>query len=282
MLRISSSKDILNTYLTLIKPYLNPSENIDVKALKEAYVQFLENTQPHCPHMRNNKLFDAGMELEADFSGYFGPEFRVPEASEAYLPDVILYPDPNKRIEALEKAWLDLKKKDSAFHDLFPLLMNTVFPVHSQRLGGTSVNPSYMGVMCAYYDMTAEEATLPELLIHEFTHNCLFLDELRYRHYQDYKKLMDPDSFVHANYRGKAIKLPFDRCFHSLVVCAEIFLVREAYVGHEKLIGPHPTTDKLIARAKSYLEQIKTNRTIQTLMTDRCQEIVARCDQIFS
>ena len=55
--------------------------------------------------------------------------------------------------------------------------MNTVFSISSKRLGGTSVNPRYIGVMCAYYDMMAEKDAIPELLIHEFTHNALFLDE---------------------------------------------------------------------------------------------------------
>jgi hypothetical protein len=76
--------------------------------------------------------------------------------------------------------------------------------------------------------------------------------------------------------------LPFDRCFHSLTVCAEIFLVREAYVGHGPLLSPHPTTDKLIVRAQNYLSQIKTNPTIQSLMTPRCKDIVAQCARVFN
>ena len=281
MYRLFSSKQILNNVLTLASPYLKQKTALHFSTLKDAYITYLEKLQPYCPFMRNQYMFYANQETEKAFENYFVPEYRVPEAGLSYEPEIILYADPGYRREALEVTLNDLKQRDTIFSELFSLIMNTVFCTTSHRLGGTSVNPRYVGVMCAYYDMMAEKDALPELLIHEFTHNALFLDELRHGYYTDYKKLYDPASYVNANYRGMPIKLPFDRCLHSLIVSAEIILARDTYIGHQPRISQHLSSEEIIKRAKEYIAQIKANKAIHELMKERCHEVFETCATFF-
>jgi hypothetical protein len=281
MYRLLSHREIMNNLLTLVAPYLKQKSNVDYATIKQAFIAYLHKIQPHCPYMAHSQMFHAGDEVEKAFDHYFAPEIRVPEAGIVYDPGMVQYANPSKRQEALEIGLKHIQDKDPIFAKLFQLIMNTVFCTASKRLGGTSVNPSYIGVMCAYYDMTAEEEAVPELLIHEFAHNALFLDELRYGHYTNYQKLSDPSTYVNAVYRDMPIRLPFDRCLHSLIVSAEVLLARDAYIGHENRVSQHLPTDQLIKRAKGYVAQIKANEMIHELMTERCQKIFGVCAEYF-
>lgn len=81
---------------------------------------------------------------------------------------------------------------------LFKLIMNAVSCTTGSRIGGTAVNSVFIGVMCAYLGMIADKVSVAELLIHEFTHNILFLGALRFGHYHERGFLHNTDYFVEA------------------------------------------------------------------------------------
>ena len=278
MYRLLSPQEIVNNLVTLVSPIIK-EENVDTSAIKKAYRQFLLTLQPHCPLTMNEKLFYADADTEKLFADYFENE-ETEIKGERIIPDSVLYPNAIDRKKALEKSLHQLETIDPDFSDLFHLVMNTVFCTESQRLGGSSVNPQYIGVMCAYYDMNAEEKAIPELLIHEFTHNALILDELCYGHY-DYQKMAEEKAQIYVRLPDYAYNISFHRLLHSLIVNAEILLARDAYIGHQPLITQHLPSLGIVKRAKIYIEETEKNQHAQMAMTDRSRRLFDICKKFY-
>lgn len=279
MYRLLSPQEIVNNLVTLVSPIIKEEKNIDALVIKKAYRQFLSNLQPHCPLTQDEKLFYSDAETEKLFSDYFINE-ETEIKGERIIPDSVLYPAAIDRKKALEKSLHQLEKIDPDFSDLFHLIMNTVFCTASQKLGGSSVNPQYIGVMCAYYDMNAEEKAIPELLIHEFTHNALILDELCYGHY-DYQKMAAEKAQIYVRLSDYSYNISFHRLLHSLIVNAEILLARDAYIGHQPLITQHLPSPGIVKRAKIYISETEKNQYVQMAMTERSRMLFDICKKFY-
>ena len=64
MYRLFSSREIINNFLVLVLPHLQQKNEINYPLLKQAYLNYLKELQPHCPYMDNNQMFHAGNEIE--------------------------------------------------------------------------------------------------------------------------------------------------------------------------------------------------------------------------
>ena len=279
MYRLLSPQIIVDNIVTLVSPLIDWKKNINADVIKKAYRQLLSKLQPHCTRINDEQLFYSDAQTEHLFDAYFTNEATELKVDRVYTDDV-LYPIAEKRKQALENALLQLEKTDPGFPDLFRLIINTVFCTPSKRLGGTSVNPRYIGVICAYNDMCSEEKTIPESLMHEFTHNALFLDELRYGHY-DYEKMSDEKALIQIRTDTYAFPISFHRCLHSLFVNAEVLLVRDAYVGHQPLISQHLSSQEIVSRAKVYIESTEKNPDAQMVMTERSRMLFDICKKFY-
>jgi len=268
--QLLSPKIIVENIIVLASPYITTQSKLDSVVLKQAYCDYLQNIQPYCPLIRNDQLFYADAETEFLFQNYFSdPEIDMTEVYQHIDINKVMYPDPNTRCDVLNRAFSRMEQQDSTFGSLFRLVMNTIFCTVSKHIGGTSVNPKYLGVMCAHHDMHSEETVVPELLIHEFTHHTVLLDEHRYGHYKSYQALSDPDTHIDSYDRGMHFKFPLNRIMHSMLVAVEVIKLRDNYIGHLPCINQHANTEVLIARDKEYIKTIEKNRRIQMLFTER-------------
>ena len=81
------------------------------------------------------------------------------------------------------------------------------------------------------------------MLIHEFTHHAMFLDELRYKHYS-YEMVMDRSTWARSAILNAS--RPLDKVLHSIVVATEVLLFRKYHLGHPTNPRVHPPTDLMI------------------------------------
>ncbi len=125
---------------------------------------------------------------------------------------------------------------------LFDLVIHTVFYHRSQNSGGGSIS-SAPGVIWCSPKRTWSQFDLAEFLVHELTHNILFLDERRYEHYSDPEALFARENFPVSAVLG--IPRPLDRAFHSLVVATEVLCFR-AQNGEPDAPVVHPTSPVLL------------------------------------
>lgn len=278
MSAILAHEEILQNILDLTRPY-QTQKMLDMAGLKRAYLGFLQVLQPQCPQLSDDLAFYADANTEALFEGFFLADTRIPSESITYSPTSPMYPCPERRMQALKNGFYRLSHQDKHFFALFSLVMNTVFCTTGTRIGGSAVNSAYIGVMCAYLDMTADSVSIAELLIHEFTHNALFIDELRFGHYQNRSLLHDANYFVQTDNRGA---VPFDRWFHALIVYAEIIDARTRYLGHEVRPSQHADSNTLIRQAREEIVRVNQHQTMLSNLSARGQALMQRCQTFFT
>ena len=271
MYHLLGAQCALDNIVALSRNFAAPNIDVTQSILKKAYHDFLISTQSDFLKLDFNELITCDPAIEQSLDNYFTPEFRVNNV-DLFANDAT-HPDPMNRKKALQQSLEDIAQYDATLHELIHFVMHTILCTTSKKTGGTSVNPKYIGVMCAYFDMCAEQAAIPELIVHEFSHNLLFLDEHRYGHYTSYKALEQPNALIDSYYKDQLIKLPLDRVFHRMVIFVELLHLRDNMIGHDPKLSQHQSSDKLLHIMRWYIQQIDSNATIQQLMKPRCAYI---------
>ena len=274
---ISPQKAIENIIVLCSAPTGN---DLDELLLKKIYQDWLKKIQPHCPIISDNTEAIVVDNKSTDFTDYFIKEDRV--TFDQIITESLMYPDVNVRIQHVKSAIHTLHENEPIKGSLFDLIINSVLFDQGISLGGTSVNPNYIGVICIHNDMYAETAAIPELLLHELAHNMLFLDELRYQHYKDYALLKLRANMIDSPYLDKTIKLPLDRVLHRMVVFIEILEYRNKHIGHMTRRSQHSSTDIILQTTKKYIHDIESLNLHNKLLTTRGYEIYKKCCNYFS
>ena len=124
---------------------------------------------------------------------------------------------------------------------LFDTIITDIFILPSSIAKGGSTSQA-IGVMWANPHVDYSLHDVMEMLLHEFTHHALFIDELRYSHY-DYSVITNQSTWATSAILNTA--RPLDKVLHSVVVSMEILLLREHYLGHPTHPRVHPPTSIL-------------------------------------
>lgn len=257
----------LDNIVALCGDYLQAGSCISEKNLKQAYHKWLQSIQSDYKHLGDAELVTTNSYIECSLANYFASEHRVDNVI-LYANDPT-YPNPVDRKNSLNKALDDIRDYDDILYSLINFVMHTILCTSDDKTGGTSVNPSYIGMMCAHYDMHAEQAAVPELIVHEFSHNLLFIDEHRYGHYASYQLLEHDNLKIESYYQDQIIKLPLDRVLHRMVIFVEILYLRDRMIGHAPKINQHLSSSDLIEIIQWYIDQIESNAAIKQLMLAR-------------
>lgn len=136
---------------------------------------------------------------------------------------------------------------------LFDLTITEIFlmPSNCARGGSTS---SAIGVIWANPRLSYNVPDTIEFLIHELTHHALFVDEQHHGHY-DYDLILERDTWCRSAILN--IDRPLDKVFHSLMVAAEIVMLRENYLGHPESPRVHPPTQLLKKQIREAIRSIE-------------------------
>jgi len=174
-------------------------------------------------------------------------------------------------IEALDF----LKESNPEFYELFTLAVNRIFISNSGRAGGGSTSGA-IGVIWANPRTNWSTQDLLEFFIHEATHQFVFLDEFRHRHYSDYEQITKPINFSMSSILK--IPRPLDKVLHSLLVSVEVLHFREYCLGHPLNPKLHPPTPLWIDQIQKTLESLKSMPQINELLTVRGHELVKNAE----
>jgi hypothetical protein len=157
---------------------------------------------------------------------------------------------------------------------VFDLVIHTLFFHRSRHSGGGSVSSAPGAIWCSPRRQWSLTDTA-EFLVHEFTHNMLFLDERRFEHYVNPQVLQQPENFAVS----AVLKMPrpLDRAFHSLVVASEVLAFREEN-GEPETPQVHPATSELIQACQGTLDGIRAVISQRALVTRRFMEILERVE----
>lgn len=113
-----------------------------------------------------------------------------------------------------------------------------------------------------------------EIIVHECTHNFLFIDDLTFSHYLDIEKMAKRESFALSAVLQKI--RPLDKVIHALIVAFEVYMFRKnsrkTYCTNEIII--HPDSHLLLNNCKISIDSIKGCENSRDILSDRIWELI--------
>ncbi|NDL63011.1 aKG-HExxH-type peptide beta-hydroxylase [Acerihabitans arboris] len=179
-----------------------------------------------------------------------------------------------KRNNFLLTAIEEMKDKMPKNFYVFQMTIDSLFQRNSIGSGGGSTSNA-VGVIWINSRNHWHKQDLTELLIHELTHNLVFIDELRYLHFRDYKLLQKKE-----NYAKSAIlnmNRPIDKVFHSIIVAVEVLIARRNYLSEPEKTHVHPPSGKMITQTLEAPDSLTSLENYKNLLTDRGQSLILKC-----
>jgi len=241
-------------------------------SLKTAYKDFLTRIQPKVP--RSNSLnveFLQDDERTNKLIELFGEKSRLDDFKEVFSSHMTVQ---KEHVKIAETHLLSLREIDRELFAIFNLVVNMIFSGPSDTAGGGSTSGA---IGCIWINPRPHwtQSDFFEFFVHEFTHNLVFLDELRYRHYTNYSSII-----MEENYSPSAIlakKRPLDKVFHSILVSTEVLLTRQTLLGHPETPRVHPPTQIMLEQCLFAIHSLEENPGIFSLLTERAKTLLTMC-----
>mgnify|MGYP001794892344 CR=1 FL=1 len=183
-------------------------------------------------------------------------------------------------LDYLSKVLHKIQHYDPDFWQAFSLFITFILcPSSEFSAGGT--DSAAIGTIFLSKPSQYDERDLYELLVHEFTHTVMFLDERISPHYNYVNEhlLAYEENYAIASISRK--KRPLDKVIHSMVVSAEILLHREIIVGHDlENRKIHPTSPDLKDGIIATIDSLQSLKNREKLLTQRSLWLMNRCYQV--
>lgn len=185
-------------------------------------------------------------------------------------------PEHEQKRMRVHDALCELARYSPSYAELFNTVVTDIFisPSTVARAGSTS---GAVGAIWMNPKLSYPVFDLMEMLVHEFTHQAMFLDELRHGHYV-YGAIADRSTWAKSAILN--ISRPLDKVLHSIVVAAEVLLLRREHIGQPAAPRAHPPTDIMLEQLDESLSSIEAvTRRLPEILKPRANTIVAnvRC-----
>lgn len=181
-------------------------------------------------------------------------------------------PERDHKQARVEEALREICRYSRSYADIFTTIVTNIFilPSTVARAGSSS---QAVGVIWLNPKLSYPTPDLMEVLIHEFTHQTMFLDELRYGHYC-YDTISDRATWARSAILN--IARPLDKVLHSVVVATEVLLFRHQHIGQPALPRAHPPTGIMLQQLEESLSSIELAICkFPMILTPRAKELVA-------
>lgn len=270
MFKCLGLKENVKNVVTLAKPHLKQSSAF---ALKNAYRLFLTEAQPNVPQSQNNEIQFLHKPNEiATLLKIFEEDSILDDFEEIF--DTSSQGSINS-IQRVQNSLELLKETEKSFQGLLNLVINTIFCAPSKLAGGGSTSAAIGCIWVNLRDHWQDQDIL-EFLIHETTHNLIFLDELCYIHYVNYTEIAKKENFSWSAILNRS--RPLDKVFHSIVVSTEILTFRNDILGHPNKPCLHPPSEIMMEQTKRSIQFLKENSQIKRLLSERANYILGLCE----
>lgn len=273
MFKLIGLKENVQNIIRLCRSYTQGSTSSDIK---KAYKNFLEIIQPTVPHTGQSEeiIFVHRPKDVAVLLKIFEEESVLDDFTEIF--DSSIQPEHQISISRVMQALQEIKYLNIEFFHLINLVINAIFFAPSQIAGGGSTSAAIGYIWVNLRDHWQSQDVV-EFLIHETTHNLVFLDELCHIHYNDYNELVKPENFSWSAILNKP--RPLDKVFHSIVVSTEVLLFREHHLGHPEFPCLHPTSELMLKQTQHSIACLKQRDDLKQLLSKRAQAILDLCEQ---
>lgn len=164
------------------------------------------------------------------------------------------------------------------YETIAELLITDIVILPSSIANGGSTSDG-LGIVWANPERNWRTLDSVEFIVHELTHQCMFVDEICERHY-NYKLLLKKSNWAQSAILRKL--RPVDKVLHSIVVATELILFREL-TGHPATARAHPPTSKLIDQSRAAIKSLRdVIDRCPDLLTARALDILENCDNLIT
>ena len=179
-----------------------------------------------------------------------------------------------ERLGHVRDGFMYLQTKDPVFASLIATIVNIVFFHPAAHRGGGST-PKAFGVIWCNPSPQWTKSDYVEFLVHEFTHQALFLDEQVHTYFTDRNRLSNQETFVPSSIRRSKRRL--DLSLHSLMVATEIVLLRSRLGFEKNQRHLHPSTRNLLSTSINTATAILDMDQSHGLLTKRSLFLTESC-----
>lgn len=265
--------------LALLSSRDNSNLPKDFKELEINFHKFLSQYQPKVT--RSDKLgvnIVDDKDWESSLTNLFATDSFLNDKNQScVIGEGLNDNDREVRVQKLQSALNELSKVNSELYLMLQLIIDSIFLRYANDSGGGSTSNA-IGVVWINNRDSWAITDLMELLVHELTHNALFIDELRFLHFHDHHKLLQPENFAQSAILHT--KRPLDKVLHSIVVAAEVLQFRKNCLGEPKTPMVHPDSSTLIKQALDAYRSITGMSNYKELVTERGRWILDQSQAI--
>lgn len=267
---------IKNTAL-LAKLY---SKDLTSESLRANYLEYVKGIQIKnrvCTEKDTQWIYSLDKVL--DYVKLFSEDSIVNDLQQQNVINPTLYKEAegSSKLERTQRAFEKLKNIFPDFYDVFKLNIHTVFSAPSAVAGGGSTSGA-VGVIWSNPQDHWQEQDIFEILIHEYTHNAMFIDELCSQHYVSLKEVAKEENYTISAILKK--RRPLDKVLHALAVGVEVLAARHYVLGHPTKPCAHPPTEMLLLQTEKSIESIRELKNLDALLTLKGKEVVDRCERL--
>jgi hypothetical protein len=216
---------------------------VSVRDLAQGYRRFLNrlgqralNVSAVSPEFVNDRA------TARTLSGLFSNDSLLDDKAQCAVIEILDDDEADGKRTLIREAMRCLAKGAPELYCIFSTIITDILVRPSAVAKGGSTSQA-IGVMWLNPKPSYSVSDVAEILVHEMTHHAMFLDELRYSHY-NYTLL-----FSRATWTTSAIlrvPRPLDKVLHSIVVAVEVLLFRQHVCGHPANPRVHPPSRTMI------------------------------------
>jgi hypothetical protein len=274
-------ESILNAY-RVAQPFVGEREAGTTTALRESYLDFLEEHQPYMPVNRAEDLVIVDEAVESRLVAAYSHNAALNDLRQSEIIGEPYRGEPKERKVAQARAALEeFRSLDDELTALFDLTIHSLVIRPSNTADGRASyggsSSAAMGVIWLSLGDTVTQRDIVEMLLHELTHHLLFLDEHNYPHY-DYDLIVREENRAYSAILN--LHRPMDKVVHSIVVATELILGRRSFLPADGECVVHPSTEKLTRETLAAYESVMALPNVGEVVRPRALEIIQRCQAV--
>ncbi|PRA78143.1 hypothetical protein CQ054_22585 [Ochrobactrum sp. MYb29] len=248
--------------------------------LRTCYQRYLARMQPHCSWLRSNskaEIVDAVCDVntKADLVALFA---NVDSGLDDLHQNSVIKAGDNDlgpKQAMISEALQAMKSLTPAHYDFLNNFIEGIFFEESDIASGGSTSNA-VGAIWANPDLRFHQNDTIELLVHELTHNLMFLDEWVHPHY-DYDLILSPETWCQSAILLK--KRPVDKVVHSIIVATEIVLLRRTVTGEPSIFFAHPPSKELISAITESINDLRRHPMSAQLLKSRVHHLLDQAEE---
>ncbi|MBL7545998.1 MAG: hypothetical protein JNL11_19420 [Bdellovibrionaceae bacterium] len=242
---------------------------LEIKAALARYIDLVQHQNKISFPIDELPVLVSSLDLKSVLAGAFSVRSHLNDLAQASMIENLHFVDEMKYQQRLHSAICLIESQNIQLASLIKIVFRyTIFGKSSRVHGGSSSNA--LGVLWLNPTDKWTEQDYCEFLVHEVTHQLLFLDERIHGHYSQYPKISLKENFAFSTILKRS--RPLDKVIHSYFVGLNVLNYRKDNGRDENnSYTLHPSIEHL----SKGLEDTRNSLTSThwSLMTNRVEEL---------